>query len=244
MTNKTTLPTAALPARMSLIADELVNLDIAVLSFPFAKEVAKFRYEMERVLSRSKKPPVPPPYRQLNNALLACVPTLTHGFEYFEVENSIPVFQALAVGTPENPLLTPAPDRIQQLVQIWDQKWTQQYHNKGKKDEIDSVCDRFLETVEVMPTNWEWKRIKPETLVRDLNAEKGLGFQAIPSLLATRLHGQKCIIRSGRREQEIQWRKVQGGGSDNYVMPFFLRKRRIFQSTSKFHNSGLTIQIF
>ncbi|MEH1819834.1 MAG: hypothetical protein V7L31_12270 [Nostoc sp.] len=45
-----------------------------------------------------------------------------------------------------------------------------------------------------------------------VNTDRGLRFQPIPSLLTTMLHGKKCLINSGKTEQEIQWRKVQGGG--------------------------------
>ncbi|MDZ8104893.1 MAG: RNaseH domain-containing protein [Nostoc sp. DedQUE12a] len=216
MTSRITPENILLPARMSLVTDAFANLEIAVLAFPFVQEVADFRRDMERVLSRgNNKKEIPPPYRQLNNALLACASTLTYGFEFVSVdgESKLSLYQALAVGTPENPLKTPTPQQIHQLIRIWAQEWTKQYRGKGKPDEVNSVCDRFIERIAVIPPDWEWQHIKPETLVRDINAEKGLGFQAIPSLLATMLHGKKCIINSGTREQEIQWRKVQGGGS-------------------------------
>jgi hypothetical protein len=176
---------------MSLVTDAFANLEIAVLPFPFVQVVADFRRDMERVLSRgNKKIEVPPPYRQLNNALVACASTLTYGFEYvgYDQESNSSLYQALAVGTPENPLKTPTLQQIHELVRIWAQEWTKKYRDKGKPDEVNSVCDRFLERMGVIPPDWDWQRIKPETLVRDINAEKGLGFQAIPSLLATMLH--------------------------------------------------------
>jgi hypothetical protein len=40
-----------------------------------------------------------------------------------------------------------------------------------------------------------------------------LGYQAIPSLLATLLHQQTITIQLEDREQKITWRKVQDGGS-------------------------------
>lgn len=215
MTSKITPANILLPARMSLVTDAFANLEIAVLPFPFVQVVADFCRDIKQVLYRGNNREVRWPYRQLNNALLACASTLTYGFEFhsFDEENQLSLYQALAVGTPENPLKTPTPQQIHQLVIIWAQEWTKQYRDKGKTDQVNSVCDRFLERIAVMPPDWDWQRIKPETLVRDINAEKGLGFQAIPSLLATMLHGKKCIIHSGKTEQEIQWRKVQGGGS-------------------------------
>ncbi|WP_225896331.1 RNaseH domain-containing protein [Amazonocrinis nigriterrae] len=215
MTSRITSEDILLPARMNLVTDAFANLDIAVLPFPFVQIVRDFCHDIKQALYRGKNREVTPPYRQLNNALLACASTLTYGFEFLgsDEETKLPLYQALAVGTPENPLKTPTPQQIHQLVRIWAQEWTKQYRDKGKTDEVNSVCDRFLERMAVIPPDWDWQRIKPETLVRDINAERGLGFQAIPSLLATMLHGKKCIINSGKRQQEIQWRKVQGGGS-------------------------------
>ncbi len=203
----------ALPARTSLVLNAFANLEIAVLPFPFPKTVADFCHDMEQVMSGGKKRKVTPPYRQLNNALLACAPTLTHGFEYFDRKDNIPQYRALAVGTLENPLSTPTPAQIQELVQIWAQEWTKQFYGKGKKEEVDSVCDRFLKQMAVILPNWEWQTIDLEKLVCDLNAERGLGFTAIPSLLVTLLHGKTCVIHKNRK-QEIQWRKVQGDGAD------------------------------
>jgi|GEM_PF-954423 len=212
MTSKITPENILLPARMNLVTDAFANLEIAVLSFPFVQIVRDFCHDIKQTLYRGKNREVTPSYRQLNNALLACASTLTYGFEYVgsDEETKLPLYQALAVGTPENPLKTPTPQQIHELVRIWAQEWAKQY---GTKNEVNSVCDRFLERMAIIPPDWDWQRIKPETLVRDINAERGLGFQAIPSLLATMLHGKKCIINSGKRQQEIQWRKVQGGGS-------------------------------
>ncbi|BAY24423.1 hypothetical protein NIES2100_42180 [Calothrix sp. NIES-2100] len=212
MTSKITPENILLPARMSLVKNAFAKLEIAVLPFPFVQIVRDFCHDIKQTLYRGKNREVTPPYRQLNNALLACASTLTYGFEYVgsDEETKLPLYQALAVGTPENPLKTPTPQQIHELVRIWAQEWTKQY---GTKNEVNSVCDRFLERINTIPPDWDWQPIKPETLVRDINAERGLGFQAIPSLLATMLHGKKCIINSGKRQQEIQWRKVQGGGS-------------------------------
>ncbi|WP_292762848.1 RNaseH domain-containing protein [Nostoc sp. NOS(2021)] len=209
MPKKDVQPPILLPARMNLAEDALTDFEIAVLEFPFAEIVADFCNSMEEVLSPNRKKKVWIPYRQLNNGLLACASTLTHGFEYFDTGD----YRALAVGTVENPLRVPTPEQIHELVIIWVQEWTKQFDGKGKADQVNSVCDRFLENMAIIPTNWNWQPITPKTLIQNINAQKRLGYQAIPSLLATLLHGKKCVIRSGQREQEIQWRKVQGDGS-------------------------------
>ena len=84
---------------------------------------------------------------------------------------------------------------------------------KGNKDEIESVCDRFLDAIENIPQDWQWEYIQPATLIEDINSNNGLGYQAIPSLLATLLHEQTITIQLEGRQQEITWRKVQAGGS-------------------------------
>ncbi|MEH2073576.1 MAG: RNaseH domain-containing protein [Nostoc sp.] len=198
-----------LPARMNLAKDALAGLKIELLSFPFAEFIDNFRNSIEEVLSSNRNKKVWIPYRQFNNGLLACASTLMHGFEYFDTGD----YRALAIGTAENQLRVPTPEQIHELAMIWAQKWTKEFDGKGKADQVNSVCDRFLEKMAIIPTNWNWQPISPEKLIQNLNAEKGLGFQAIPSFLATLLHGKTCVIRSGKREQQIHWRKVQGDGS-------------------------------
>lgn len=44
---------------------------------------------------------------------------------------------------------------------------------------VNSVCDRFLERIAVMPPDWDWQRIKPEILVRDITPLLSLSGKAI-----------------------------------------------------------------
>ncbi len=202
----------ALPARMDLANDSLSAMTIAVLMFPFAKEVKDFCQDIKKVLRNGK--PIYERYRQLNNGLLACTSTLTYGFEYFKTINDISQYRALAVSKPEKKLNVPTPEQIHEIIYSWAQNWTKEYlGNRGKQDEIKTVCDRFLNTIADIPPNWNWEYLKPENLINDINSQNSLGYQAIPSLLATLLHEQTCIVSSGDREQKLKWRKVQGGGS-------------------------------
>src|SRR5205823_9407416 len=61
-----------------------------------------------------------------------------------------------------------------------------------------------------MPEDWNWISIDPEIFIDDIDAEKGLGFNAVPSLLVMLLHNKRCVIHGSHGEQEIVWRKVQG----------------------------------
>jgi len=202
----------ALPARMDLANDSLSQMTIAVLMFPFAKEVEDFCQDIQKVLRNQK--PIYAPYRQLNNGLLACTSTLTYGFEYLETINNIRQYRALAVGKSEDELNIPTPEQIHELICIWAQTWTRQFlSRKGNRDEIESVCDRFLDTIASVPQNWDWEYLQPQSLINNINSQHDLGYQAIPSLLVTLLHEKTCVISAGNREQNIKWRKVQGGDS-------------------------------
>ena len=224
----------ALPARMDLAQNAFADLTIALLLFPFAKEVQKFCDDMQQVLRSKKK--IYAPYRQLNNGLLACASTLTYGFEYSETIDCVSQYYALAVwknisikfslyflkincliGTIFllKPTNVPTSEQIHDLILAWADTWTKQFLNKkkGNKDEIETVCDGFLDAVEKIPQDWQWEYIKLETLIEDINSNNGLGYQAIPSLLATLLHEKTITIHLKDREQKITWRKVQGGGS-------------------------------
>ncbi|BAZ46765.1 hypothetical protein NIES4102_38050 [Chondrocystis sp. NIES-4102] len=203
----------ALPARMDLAINPFTDLKIAVLMFPFTKEVTKFCRDMEQVLRDNKT--IYAPYRQLNNLLLASSSTLTYGFEKSEKIDDIYQYRALAVGKSNNFLQNiPTPDQIHDLIFAWAQTWTRQYSNRqGNKDEIESVCTRFLDAIENIPKDWRWEDIEPAVLIDDINSNNGLGYQAIPSLLATLLHEQTITIQLEDREQKITWCKVQGGGS-------------------------------
>jgi hypothetical protein len=200
----------ALPARMDLSIDSFSDMKISVLKFPFAKEVKTFCQDLEQVLRKNKK--ISASYRQLNNAILACTPTLTYGFEYLTTIDYIPQYQALAVGRSTESIATPA--QIYELIYIWAKNWTTQFLGKqANKDEVGSVCDRFLAAISEIPPDWQWEDIQPETLIKDISTQNGLGYQAIPSLLVSLLHERSCTISSGDRTQTIVWRKVQGDGS-------------------------------
>ena len=203
----------ALPARMDLAEDAFADLTIALLMFPFARVVQKFCDEIQKVLRSKKK--IYAPYRQLNNGLLACASTLTHGFERLNKVDGIYQYRALAVGKladiSDNILTV---EQIHDLIFTWARTWTEQYLNRqGNQDEIESVCNRFLDAVNVFPEDWQWEYIEPAALIEDINSNNDLSYQAIPSLLATLLHEQTITIQLEDREQKITWRKVQNGGS-------------------------------
>lgn len=201
--------TVALPARMDLAPNSFADMKIAVLMFPFSEEVQKFGNNIQKVLRSKKK--IYPPYRQLNNGLIACTSTLTYGFEYLETIGCIPQYRALAIGKSEKELNIPEPKQIHELILSWADTWTKQYLNKkkGNQDEIESVCTRFLDAIENIPNDWKWEYIQPESLINDINSNNALSYQAIPSLLATLLHEETITILLENREQKVTWRKFK-----------------------------------
>lgn len=58
----------ALPARMDLAQNAFTDLTIAVLMFPFTKEIHEFCDDIQRVLRGKNK--IYPPYRQMNIPLI------------------------------------------------------------------------------------------------------------------------------------------------------------------------------
>jgi hypothetical protein len=199
----------ALPARMRLDPPSFEDMGVAVLPFPYAADVHAFCKDMQQVLRLDN--PLPFPIRQLNNALLSCASTLTHGFEHYDKDpvSRVTHYRALAVGTPNTPLRLPAAEQIHHLLKDWTNEWTRQYRGKNN-GEADTACDRLLAAVAKRPVTWDWKPIDPLVFIDDLHIERGIGYEAIPSLLATLLHNTTCVIHGGHGRQVITWRKVVG----------------------------------
>ncbi|MEL6903179.1 MAG: DUF3962 domain-containing protein, partial [Cyanobacteria bacterium J06606_4] len=200
-----------LPARMSLNTEKLSNLEIVVLDFPFPSAVQTFCQKISAAQNKKEWAP----YRQLNNAIIACTSTLTHGFEflYTDPATKTTYHRSLAVGTSDNPIKVPTSEQMLELIHIWIDEWTGKLRSKGN-DQVESICDQFFQSTEQAPDNWQWTAIPPESLVRDLNDRNGLAYQAIPSLLATLLHEKSCTIQGQHGEQKIRWRKVQGANGN------------------------------
>lgn len=117
-------PPIVLPARMSLKPDGLQNFEIAVLDFPFQEAIKAFSVGLKRLLRKEHLEWWQyPPYRLLNSAIVACAPTVVHGFE-----DCSGVRRMLAVGNPiyndageiaGSTLCYPSEEQIAQLIQVW-----------------------------------------------------------------------------------------------------------------------------
>lgn len=235
---QTAQTTKLLLSRAELVLDKFSDLEIKVLAFPFIDRVTEFDQNIKELLPEGNEKDKRPPYRQLNNALIACAPTLTHGFEwYFDKNKNASSYRALAVGTPSNPIKVPSPEELHQLIKIWGQEWTKQYL-QSENQFIEDTCEHFIQSLEKLPQDWDWISISPEQLVRDLNSETDLGFQAIPSLLATLLHEQTCTINREHGAQEIRWRKVQGGSGDRIGLFLVSQPFKADFFDGEFHREG------
>ena len=208
----------ALPARMSLVPGALADLEIAVLDFPYKSVIDDFLKRLKQILRKDRLEPWQyPPSRLLNNAIVACAPTVVHGFE--EYGNwPYTVRRMLAVGQPQrnaddcltgSTLCYPTEEQIAHLIRLWVQLWGQHLWLKKRiEGEAKGAWEEFTHALQQTPRT-RWHKIDPEELIADLSAENGLAFRAIPSLLATLLHGEVSII--GSQGREVHWRRAQAG---------------------------------
>lgn len=226
-----------LPARMSLNADALKGFDIAVLQMPYQEEINTFLQRLRHILRKSRLDWWQyPQYRLLNNAIMACAPTLVHGFEKFGMRAPR---QMLAVGKPTfsadgnvigTTLCYPSENQLAQLMRLWLQHWPsqQRWLNDCIKGEGKEAWNDFQRALQVSPQT-HWRIIDATTLATNLSAENGLSYRAIPSLLATLLGGTTSII--SQQERLVRWRKMQEGANrlcivSNPLPISFIRKSR------------------
>jgi hypothetical protein len=109
---------------LSLNADALQKFEIKVLDFPYQSAIDEFLAGLQPLLRRDRFAGWQyPPYRLLNSAIIACAPTVVHGFEDYRG-----VRRMLAVGKPIYDrsgvivgltLCYPSEEQIAQLIQIW-----------------------------------------------------------------------------------------------------------------------------
>ena len=213
-----------LPARFELNPDVLEQPGIVVktLFFPYHQAVQQFRREAEEIINRdattrkTKKEYVTPDFRQLNNALLACLTTLTHAFEAYgfsDDEEQAPLRRALAVGTPHAPLQTPTIEQINELLQLWANDWVMRTQTKdpSRSGEIEKAGRRLREAMSHPPADWGWVEVPIGPLLHDTTENKAIGYTALPAVLATLLHGRTCtLVTSKEKEIAVVWRKAQG----------------------------------
>ncbi len=169
---------------------------LAAYCLPFAYEQAADVF-LQQVAPKKRGLPI----RQLNNLLLACLPTLAHGFEGRKYSRRL-----LVVGTPAVPPALPEPALVHRLVSTWAKNWAADY-----EADKPAECEQFLAAVRAVNPG-RWQLYQPDELVRDPSLANNLIYQAVPALLATLLHGQTALV--GEEQRPVTWRRVQGGGGD------------------------------
>lgn len=125
-------------ARYTVLPEVLRTLHVETLSFApsYQQAISTFR---QAISSFQRKEAAP--LRRLNNALLACAPTLTHGFERFQANNH----RAVVAGA-NGALHRPEPADLHPLVNIWGKHWVDTLSQRTKKKADDS-SKRFLESL-------------------------------------------------------------------------------------------------
>jgi hypothetical protein len=203
---------------MSLTENAFDDLEIAVFDFPFQDTIYHFTQQLKGLLNKKRLEWWQyPPYRLLNNAIVACSPTVVHGFEKYGVKNE-QIRRMLAIGKIErnskgeiisSSLTHPTEEQITELILIWIQIWGRQpwlkeiITGQGK-----IIWEELLTALQDKPQT-KWYTISPTTFLNDLYAEKGLAFNAVPSLLSTLLHGQSSTIA----DREVYWHKAQNSSN-------------------------------
>ncbi len=204
-----------LPARMSLVPSAFADMEVAVFDFPYEAAFDAFKKRLALILRKDYLDwGQSPPYRILNSAFVACAPTIVHGFE--KEKQSRSPRRALAVGKLKrdeaglivgSTLEYPAEQQIAVLIRLWAYQWGQApWLKKLAEGEAESAWQELQAALEGPPQTC-WRKISPETLIADLYADNGLAFTAIPSLLATLLHGEVSTV--GEQGRLVQWRKAQ-----------------------------------
>ena len=206
MATKQTQP-VILPVRMQLRPDAFKDLEMHVLELPYQDPVRAFMAELGKVVKRTQWWHYPP-YRQLNNAIVACAPTVVHGFEKYGRDNNRGR-RMLAVGKHNGypQLQYPFAEKIAHVIRVWIHQWGQKKYIKKHTDKRLADAWQKLEKAVDKEPDTHWKEISTAVFTGDVYRENSLAFQAIPSLLATLLHEKTSEI--GRDQRLIRWRRAQ-----------------------------------
>ena len=220
MAKSTDLPTTVTLMRFGINPNKLPKeFEIWTLDFPFDREVRQFKTTVEQRINEKRNVP----YRQLNNALIAVCPSLTHGFENAGKDNP---YRALAVGVPAAPAQLPNLEHVQHIIREWAQIWTQHSDitKKIPKDELVTMRGKLITAINAPLSNWTWKRMPANRLLNSFNPNESLNYTALPSLMAALLHGQVSAIHG----KQIQWRKVQDNDCKKWSVVGFVSHRPIW----------------
>jgi hypothetical protein len=226
MPKTTTLPTLATLSRFSIDLENMPKgLEIWTLDFPFDREIWQYKTKVEQGLrSRGERDEISVPYRQLNNALMAVSPTLTHGFEWVQGRGRL----AMAVGTPASPARLPEPEDIRHIIREWAGWWMERPYIQEEilAEEWATMRKGLMTAINAPLPKWLWRQVPVEALLRSFDPNESLNYQALPSLFAALLDG-KTLVLGGT---PIQWRKVQDANSKKLSLVGFTAGSPIWTS--------------
>lgn len=235
----TSVTNLALPARMDIVPEKLDQLEIAVLKFPFSTAIKNFEESLCRILDKKElESSQRPPYGILNNAILATTSSVVHGFEKYGYESR----QMLSVGEPilsansdiiiSHKFNYPSVQSLSELIRCWLDYWGEQEWLQRLIEGVAKKAWRDLLSNLDNPAA-QWEKIPVKTLLNNLDAQNGIGYRAISSLLVALLHQKTSVIKG----KTVEWRKAtsgQAGASGLYLVsrPFFAS----YTSEDKYRN--------
>lgn len=198
------LKNTVLPARAKLKPAAFKDAQVYVLDFPFADVLFP---ELKKLADRKMFIP----WRQLNNALLTCCPTLTFGFEKHKKQR-----QALVMARSGEELHLPEVAIIEEILYMWLNLWAKEFQDKP---DLQRDLDVLMSECQI-PSGWGWKKVDAEELAFDPSAKQELGYRAIPALLTSMLHDHQMILDGV--PHMVTWRKVLDSEHTHLVsQPFY-----------------------
>jgi hypothetical protein len=205
---------------MTLHVPSDTELRFSTLDFPYAKAFDTFMFAFKEVYKQTHDKKLPyrlfPPYRQLNDAILALAPGLIQAFEDNKKLGRMVAFTRYEHGRPED---FPTLEQLCSLIKHWLLCWAEQpevealLQADGKR-----AWQEQLEALDGQPeTAWQHD-ITPASLAANPGHEQNLGYIALPALLTTLLENQTMSIYSKQREYVITWRRVNAGGKNGLYL--------------------------
>jgi hypothetical protein len=212
------LPPDLLLARFTPVPAAFADMKVATLKMPYGLALWRFSQWLENYLKRetdSDGDPTPRklPYRLLNAALVACAPTLAHGFEWYDDKaNSDKGYRLLAVAKPDATLAYPSAVQVAGVMRQWIRAWHDGADWLRQAVVGEKGADEWAKLLSALrePPDTDWRTDHdPLDLFRNGgNLDGGLAYHAVPCLIATLLHGTESVIR----ERTVRWRRMQEGG--------------------------------
>lgn len=208
---------------MRFLIDEayLRRFAVSALSFPYQRACDKFRDAMKllHVHNKNSNDYVDAaPYRRLNATMTAMAPTIAHAFERYWNSETHQLERKMLVASTDTSH-RPTLEHISDLTYEWGNLWAQH----SFKQEIAGIgkhaYQQFLEQLQQQTSTWD--EIDAASLLRHLDSGIRLGYNAIPSVIATLFVERESTIHN----HTVKWRLAQenGGGLAVVSSPFTYR---------------------